>query len=83
MQQGINLDPNNHQSWQNLGFVLMNSNHVEESIDAFEHSLKIEPNYIEGMVHLVHALQRLGRRTEAQSKSKEYDKKLKKDNKRL
>lgn len=61
----IERNPDSWMSYNNLGHILLDANHPEESETFFRQCLKIKPDHFNAMSNLAEALRRQNRNTEA------------------
>ena len=58
-------NPMNSGAWNNLGYQLFRSNHYEEALLAYDHALRIEPDYSLGLANRCGVLSKLGKYDQA------------------
>ncbi len=65
VQRAVNAAPQNNRLWFLLGYTTRLAGRYQQSIDAYEHGLRNEPNSVEGLSGLAQTYMRVGRSTEA------------------
>jgi tetratricopeptide (TPR) repeat protein len=59
--KAIEINPNNIEARNNLGYALLVTDKIDEAIETFKASLAIEPGHVKTLVNLINAYVKAGR----------------------